>query len=106
MQIVPQEVSTKTATMPIINAEIRATRPLICSDIGPRLRWQQISDYRHPILIIGTDEALVRIGSVGTHNTSAFVRSLGRVVIRNYYLVCRLNSQATLIMHIDALHIG
>lgn len=94
--------------MPIVDAKVGAAGPLIWRDVRARLWRQQVSYYRHSVLIVVADESLVRIRCVGSDNPRALARGLGRIVVGNYDFVSWLDAKATLVMHIvrDLLHVA
>ena len=80
VQVVSQELGTCTATMPIIDAKEGAGRPRF---MLPVLGLDNVENDRNAILVVVSDEALVRIGRIGSDNAIPFIAALCRLMVRD-----------------------
>ena len=80
MQVVSEEVSANGTAVSIINSKEGAFRPLLTLVIL-RFRFHNIQNDCDPILIIITDDALIRIRAIARNQAVALIRILGVLII-------------------------
>lgn len=92
VKIITKKISTKAATVTIVNSEVWTSWPLFRINISPVLWRKKICYDRNSVLIIITNKALICICSIGSYYSSALVWCFSWIIIGYYDFVCRLNS--------------
>ena len=90
MKIIPQKLSTRAPTVTVINPEERTLGPDL---VLPMLRLHYVENYTDAVLVVVSDETLIRIRRVGPNNTVAFKATFGRLMVRDDDPSARLQGQ-------------
>ena len=80
MQVVSEVVSAGSSPVTIKHSEEANLRPLDVQ-VLLALGFQDVQDDGHPILVIVTNNALVRVGGIGFDRTTLLLRGLRWLVI-------------------------
>ena len=78
VQIIPEELGTRTAAMTVIDAEERASRPCL---MPPVLGLQDVQDDRDTVLIVAPHQPLIRIRRIRPHNSILLTAAFGGLVV-------------------------
>lgn len=78
VEVVSQELSTGTASVPIVHSEEGTCWPRLVLSM---LRFHNVQDYRNSVFVVIAYEALVGVGCVGSHDAIPLVAALGWFVV-------------------------
>ena len=84
MQIVSQEISAYSSSMPVIDAEEGALWPLLAL-IVLRLWLHDVENDGDSVFVVVSDDTLIGIGSISCHQTIPLVRKLRILIIRQRF---------------------
>jgi hypothetical protein len=76
VQIISQEVCTCSSSMTVKHAKEGTFGPLLSLS---RVRFQNIENDTNSVLIIGSNDSLVGVGSISSHYSILLVRTFGSV---------------------------
>jgi hypothetical protein len=106
VQLIPQVVSTCSASMSIVDTEEGATRPELRL---LELRLDDVQDDRHTVFVVITDDALVGVCCVGGYYSVTFARVFGRLITLSKLYDTRieliLNINEVLLHRISTYHL-
>jgi hypothetical protein len=92
MKVVPQKISTITASMAIVNGEEGASRPVVDLDISSLFWREKIGNYGDSVFIIVPDQTLVSISCIASNNTCSFVGNFSGFIVGYNYFKSRLEA--------------
>lgn len=86
VEVVPEEISTDCASMPVVNTEEGAFGPLVILVVFG-LGFHNIQNDSHSVLVVVSYDALIRVSTITSNEAISLVGELGILVVgQNAYL--------------------
>jgi hypothetical protein len=88
VKIISQELRTSATTMPVIDSEIRAFRPVFVLSM---FRFNNIQNNRDSVFIVISNQSLVGISGIGSYDSVSLKTAFSLLIIRDYNPLSWLN---------------